>query len=421
MVNVAGEAWFNAPQLKRAMALLNADGGEGRIAGGAVRNSLMGLPIADADLATTLKPEEVMARAKAHGVKAVPTGIDHGTVTLVIEGRPFEVTTLRRDVSTDGRHAEVAFTDDWLEDASRRDLTINGLYADAAGEVIDLVGGLADIETRSVRFIGDAETRIREDYLRILRYFRFFAYYGSGRPDAAALKAMAREKEGLRRLSAERVWSELKKLLSAPDPGRALLWMRTTGILTLVLPESEKWGIDAIPGLIEAERVFGWTPDPLLRLAAIVPPDDARLAALAERLRLSKQEAATIAAWAQAPVIPEKIAATAFRRMLYRSGNAGMVTRLKLALSLARSKAEGEPALLSEVGRLKGLLDEAEAYRLPDFPLNGADVLAEGVAPGPAVGAVLKRLEEAWVEEDFRPDRAALLARLSEEIRAGRF
>lgn len=412
MVNVAHEDWFNAPGLKKAMALLNAEGGEGRIAGGAVRNSLMGIPIADVDLATTLKPEEVIARAEAAGIKAIPTGIDHGTVTLVIDRRPFEVTMLRRDVSTDGRRAEVAFTDDWQEDASRRDLTINGLYADANGEVIDLVEGLADIETRTVRFIGDAETRIREDYLRILRYFRFFAFYGSGRPDAAALRAMAREKDGLKRLSAERVWSELKKLLSADDPGRALLWMRTAGILTLILPETEKWGIDEVPGLIAAERAFGWKPDPLLRLASMVPPDVERLAAMSERLRLSKQEAAFLAEWASLPKIPEKIAATAFRRMLYRSGKGGVIVRLKLQLSIVRAKAEGDTELMPEVARLSALLREAESWSRPVFPLSGADVLAKGVSPGPRVGELLSRLEEEWVASDFIAEKPALLARL---------
>jgi poly(A) polymerase len=417
MVTVAGEAWFNASDLKKVMALLNGDGAETRVAGGAVRNSLMGLPIADVDLATQLKPQDVIERAQSAGIKAIPTGIEHGTVTLVVDGRTFEVTTLRRDVETDGRRAEVAFTDDWHEDAGRRDLTINGLYADKDGEVIDLVDGLADIETRTVRFIGEAETRIREDYLRILRYFRFFAFYGSGRPDAAALRAMAREKDGLKQLSAERVWSELKKLLSASDPGRALLWMRTTGILTFVLPESEKWGIDEVPGLIAAESAFGWKADPMLRLAAIVPPDRARLAAMAERLKFSKAEAAYLADWASSPTVPEKIATTAFRRMLYRSGQSGLVTRLKLALSIARMKAEADAALIAEVGRLKGLLDEAERWQRPAFPVSGADVIARGMQPGPKVGEILKTVEDEWVAGDFNADRESLLFRLDAVIR----
>src|SRR6185369_3544705 len=183
MTNLGNEAWFKDPALTRVFALLNSDG-EGRVVGGAVRNSLMGLPVSDIDVATTLTPEQVIERAVAAGIKAVPTGVAHGTVTLVIDGKPFEVTTLRADVETDGRRAKVAFSSDWRTDAERRDLTINALYVDAKGDVIDLVGGLADIEKRNIRFIGDAATRVAEDYLRILRFFRFFAYYGSGRPDA---------------------------------------------------------------------------------------------------------------------------------------------------------------------------------------------------------------------------------------------
>ncbi|MFN7091106.1 MAG: CCA tRNA nucleotidyltransferase, partial [Allorhizobium sp.] len=271
MTNLADRDWFQEPALQKLMTLLNSGGAETRVVGGAVRNSLMGLPVGDIDLATTLMPEEVSGRASANGIKSVPTGIEHGTVTLVVDGKGYEVTTLRRDVETNGRHAQVAFGASWQEDADRRDLTINALYVGIDGEVIDLVGGLKDIETKTVRFIGDAEQRIAEDYLRVLRFFRFFAHYGSGRPDTDGLKACARARSQLKSLSAERVWSEIKKLLSARDPGRALLWMRQSGVLTEILPETEKWGIDAIPGLIAAEQALGWEPDALLRLCAIVP------------------------------------------------------------------------------------------------------------------------------------------------------
>ena len=230
MTNLADRDWFQEPGLQRVMALLNSGGAETRVVGGAVRNSLMGLAVGDIDLATTLVPEEVIERAEAEGIKVVPTGIEHGTVTLVFEGKGYEVTTLRRDVETNGRHAEVAFGASWQEDADRRDLTINALYVGLDGEVIDLVGGLKDIETKTIRFIGDAEQRIAEDYLRVLRFFRFFAHYGSGRPDTEGLKASARARTQLKSLSAERVWSEIKKLLSARDPGRALLWMRQSEI-----------------------------------------------------------------------------------------------------------------------------------------------------------------------------------------------
>ncbi len=412
MTSVAAETWFSAPALTRVFDLLNADGGEVRVVGGAVRNSLMGLAVADIDMATTLLPEEVVARAKAAGIKSVPTGIDHGTVTLVVDGVPYEVTTLRRDVETDGRRAEVAFGADWKVDAERRDLTINALYANAKGEVIDLVGGLPDIEKRNIRFIGNAAERVAEDYLRVLRFFRFFAHYGSGRPDADGLRACAQARSKLSGLSAERVWSELKKLLSARDPGRALLWMRQAGVLTEILPESEKWGIDAIPALIAAELTFGWQPDALLRLAAIIPPDAERLEAMAKRLRLSKSEAATFSAWAKAPRLPAVIADTAFDRLLYRHGANGLGTVLRLALASSRQKSENDPAQLPETARLQRLLSRAEKWQKPVFPLTGADVLAIGIPAGPRVGEILGELEDKWVDSNFNADRATLVARL---------
>ncbi|MGE6783960.1 CCA tRNA nucleotidyltransferase [Ensifer adhaerens] len=412
MTSVAGEGWFSTPSLRRVFDVLNVDGGEVRVVGGAVRNSLMGLPAGDIDMATTWRPEDVSERAKAAGIKVVPTGIDHGTVTLVIDGTPYEVTTLRRDVATDGRRAEVAFGSDWKADAERRDFTINALYANDRGEVFDDVGGLADIETRTLRFIGDASERVAEDYLRILRFFRFFAHYGRGRPDADGLRACARARSKLATLSAERVWAEVKKLLSAEDPGRALLWMRQAGVLTEILPETEKWGIDAIPDIVAAERAFGWKPDPLLRLSAIVPPDAERLEAMAERLRLSKAEAAYFSRWAKAPAVAATTVDTACDRLLYRHGVEGIVVGLRLALATARRKSEGDPAFLTETASLRRLLTRAEAFKRPSFPLNGGDVLKAGVPAGPRVGEILGELENLWVERNFAPDRANLVARL---------
>lgn len=411
MNTVADQPWFREAGLQRVLSLLNAEGGEARVAGGAVRNALMGHPIADVDIATTLLPQAVVARAEAAGIRAVPTGIDHGTVTLVVAGHPYEVTTLRHDAETDGRHATVIFGTDWQEDADRRDLTINGLYADAKGEIIDLVGGLTDVETRTVRFIGDASQRIAEDYLRILRFFRFFAWYGGGRPDAEGLRACARARAGLKTLSAERVWSETKKLLAAPDPGRALLWMRQTGILTDILPESEKWGIDAIPALIECEKALGWKPEPLLRLAAIVPPDVERLGEMARRLRLSKAEAAFFRDWAEAPTITPDVTDAVFARLLYRHGAGGIVTRLKLLLASARAQA-GNGEAMARAARLSALLDKAQRFEKPRFPLSGADAMKAGIAAGPQVGTVLAALEGQWVEMNFSLSRDKLLERL---------
>ncbi|MDO9414824.1 CCA tRNA nucleotidyltransferase [Pararhizobium sp.] len=417
MTSVAAEPWFSASPLQRIFALLNADGGEVRVVGGAVRNSLMGLPVSDIDMATVLVPSEVVARAKAAGIKSVPTGIAHGTVTLVLEGTPFEVTTLRRDVATDGRHAEVAFGTDWKADAERRDFTINALYAGADGLVADHTGGLKDIESRTIRFIGDAAQRIEEDHLRILRFFRFFAHYGSGRPDADGLRASARAKASLSRLSAERVWTEMKKLLSAKDPGRALLWMRQAGVLTEVLPETEKWGIDTIPALISTETALGWRPDPLLRLAAMVPPDTDRLAAMSARLKMANAETVFFEHWSLAPTVAAKTVDIVLDRLLYREGVSGVVTRLKLALASVRQRAEGDMEALAEAAAFQRLLARAERWKKPAFPLSGADVLKTGVVAGPRVGEILGTLETEWVDSNFNLDRATLVARLEKLVR----
>jgi len=416
-VSLAGKAvWLGERHLQKLLAVLSADGKQARVAGGAVRNALLGEPVADVDIATTTLPDETMRRAESAGFRPVPTGIEHGTVTVVAAGRPYEVTTLRADVETDGRRAKVSFGRDWKADAERRDFTVNALYAEADGTVIDLVGGLADIGARRLRFIGDAEARIREDYLRILRFFRFFAWYGDGRPDADGLKACARLKEGLDRLSAERVWSELKKLLAAPDPSRALLWMRQAGVLSRVLPESEKWGIDAVHGLVGTGRDLGWPPDALLRLEAIVPPDAARMKAMAERLKLSREEARRLGNWAFAAPVEAKATEMALAKALYRGEPQGTVDRLRLALASARARAaEDDEATMGgamiEAGGFSRLLAFAEKWERPVFPVKGADLAALGLPAGPKLGATLKQLEADWIESGFPPGRDALLDR----------
>jgi poly(A) polymerase len=397
-------AFLKSAPVQELLKLLNSDGEEARIAGGAVRNALLGQPVKDVDIATTALPSEVIRRAEEAGHRTVPTGIDHGTVTVIIGGEPFEVTSLRSDSDHDGRRAQVSFGRDWKVDAERRDFTINGLYAGADGAVIDLVGGLADIESRTVRFIGDAEARIREDYLRVLRFFRFFAWYGHGRPDSDAIRAIVRLKDGLKQLSAERVWSELKKLLSAPDPSRALLWMRQSGVLTDVLPESGKWGIDLIHALVKTEREHGWTSDPMLRLEAIVPPYDTRMKELGDRLRLSKAEAMRLAAWAKSgeakPARTDKLLALD----LYRGERQGIADRLKLAIATTSEKADAK-ATESLVRQLAF----AQSWVRPEFPLSGVDMLSNGMDAGPEVGRRLKQLEEKWVASGFELTKAQLL------------
>lgn len=415
--SIAGRAdWLGDKHLQRLLGILTKGGEEARVAGGAVRNTLMGQPVADVDIATTCLPDETIRRAEAEGFKAIPTGIEHGTITVVAGGKPYEVTTLRADIETDGRRAKVSFGRDWQADAERRDFTINALYAEADGTVIDLVAGIADIEARHLRFIGDAEARIREDYLRILRFFRFFAWYGDGRPDAEGLKACARLKEGLGQLSAERVWSELKKLLSASDPSRALLWMRQAGVLTSVLPESEKWGIDSIHPLTRAEKDLGWTPDPLLRLEAIVPPDAARMKTLAERLKFSAVEADRLRHWALSAAVEPKTTEGELAKKLYRGDRQGFVDRLRLSLASARARAVEDTDALLEAGGFSRLLIFAVKWEKPVFPLKGADLTVLGAKPGPKLGEVLKNLEAEWIEAGFSPDRDALIKRAAEAL-----
>ncbi|MCP1199893.1 CCA tRNA nucleotidyltransferase [Notoacmeibacter sp. MSK16QG-6] len=410
-ISIAGRApWLKEPALQRLLAALSAGGEEARIVGGAVRNVLLDLPAGDIDIATTTQPDETVKRVEKAGFRAIPTGIEHGTVTAVADGAVFEVTTLRTDVATDGRHAEVRFGTDWEEDARRRDFTINALYADADGRVFDLIGGLPDLETRTIRFIGDARARIEEDYLRILRFFRFFAWYGHGRPDADGLRACAAMKGGMDRLSAERVWAELRKLLAAPDPHRALLWMRTASVLTTILPESEKWGIDLVGPLVETGRNAGWAPDPLLRLLAMLPPDEVRITSLAGRLKLANAERDRLLAFAFNAAPSAEMTDKALKEWLYRQGQQAVADRLRLALASARSRAGGDDAALVEAGRFAAMIETAESWPIPQFPLRGADLLDAGIPAGPEIGERLKAAEEAWIASGFSASREDLLA-----------
>ncbi len=397
--------WLQDKTLQRLFDVLCADGGEARVAGGAVRNSLMGTGASDVDLCTTLLPREVIKRLESVGEKAVPTGIEHGTVTAVINGKAFEITTLRKDIETDGRHAVVEFGTDWEADACRRDLTINGLYCDRTGVIYDYVDGYKDILARDVRFIGDAATRIKEDSLRILRFFRFFAWYGGGRPDAGGLKACAAGKGLLAGLSVERVWMELKKMLTAPDPGRAILWMRTTGILGGVLPETHKWGTDAIPGLLRLEQEQGWEPDPLFRLMGMVRPDVDTMRALAKRMTFSNAQASRMELWAQAVSPKPDISNHELEKVLYWGDKQGLIDCMKLEVVhlVNREDETGARAMLA-------LIVHAQNWQRPKMPVKGKDLIAVGVEAGPVMGKKLKVLEDAWVESGFVLERDELLA-----------
>lgn len=384
--------------LARVLDALDRDGEEARIVGGAVRDWLVGhAGRSDIDIATTAVPEEVIRRAKAAGLKPVPTGVEHGTVTLVADGEPFEVTTLREDVETDGRRAKVVFGRDWARDAQRRDFTMNALYLTRTGELIDLVGGERDACAGLVRFIGDADVRIREDYLRILRLFRFHAAFGRGPLDAHALAAAIRNRDGLAQLSRERVRAETFKLLVAPRAAEMLEQMQAADLLAPVL--GGQGDVATFTRLTEIEAALGRTPDAVLRLGALAVRDVEDAKSLRTGLRLSNNEGDRLLALA-GPAATPGMCEKGQKAFLYRFGRQKFDDRALIAF--ARSGA-----LLGDEG-WRALIDLAETWEIPVFPLSAADFMERGLNPGPALGKALKAAEEAWIEAGFPMDEAAL-------------
>ena len=392
--------WLTSGPTARVLALLNGDGEEARVVGGAVRNALLRIPIGDIDIATTAVPPEVIRRAKAAGIKSVPTGIEHGTVTLVADGRPFEVTTLREDTETFGRKARVAFGRDWVADAQRRDFTINGLSVNADGVVHDHVGGFDDIAARRVRFIGDPNQRIAEDYLRILRFFRFHAAHGAGEPDRAGYLACIGGRAGLATLSAERMRMEMLKLMVAQGVIGATTAMADGGLLLPILGGVTYTG--PLAAMVLAERQLGLPPNAIRRLGALAVSvtEDARR--LGIRLRLTNAETKTLDSmghrWWRLAGMDEATA----RRRLYRLGEERYRDRLMLAW--ARAGAEADTESWRELATLP------ERWRAPKFPLKAADFIARGIAEGPGLGHVLALAEDAWLAAEFPLDAAALKA-----------
>jgi poly(A) polymerase len=388
--------WLKQGPVAQLLRRLNQDGEEARVVGGAVRNALLGMPLGDIDVATTALPESVTRRAEAAGWKAVPTGIEHGTVTVIVDHKPFEVTTLREDVETFGRKARVAFGRDWRADAERRDFTINALSATADGTVYDYVGGLDDVAARRVRFIGEAQRRIEEDYLRILRFFRFHASFAAGAPDAAGLVACIRARAGLEGLSRERVRMEMLKLLLAPHVTPALAVMAEAGLLGQVLGGVPL--IASFENMTKVEAATGTAPDPIRRLGALgvmVKEDAERLAA---RLRLANAEAERLLAlepWWR--VEPQERPG---RALLYRLGPQSFVDRVLLAWSRAQAGAADEA--------WRHLVSLPQRWPVPAFPLKAADFTARGVPVGPALGAALRAAEAAWIAAEFPAEPAAL-------------
>lgn len=386
--------WGKRRGMARVLKALGAEEGLTRYVGGAVRDDLLGLPVSDIDLATRIKPDEVMERLRKARIKAVPTGIDHGTITAVSDGRAVEITTLRRDVSTDGRRATIAFTDDWQEDAARRDFTINALSADpVSGELFDYFGGLADLEQRHIRFIGDPLQRIAEDHLRILRFFRFHARFDAGEPDAAALEACTARANDLMALSRERIADELLKLLGVANPAPTVGVMLQRNILKPVLPEIEPERLGNLEALLSAERHAGIAGDPLRRLAALLPRDPVLAEDIAVRLRLSNKARKRLACAAASDP------ASGPHALAYRLGTDCAVDRLLLAGRTADAAAVSQ-------------------WETPRLPISGGALIKRGLAQGPAVAQTLRRIEDRWVDEGF-PAGEAFERIVSETLSAG--
>ena len=382
--------WRTRTDLIRLTEALGADQGQVRYVGGAVRDALLGHPLSDLDLASALLPDEVSGRIKAAGFKAVPTGIAHGTVTAVLPSGPVEVTTLRRDVSTDGRRATVAFTDDWREDAARRDFTINALSADpASGEVHDYFGGLDDIQVGLVRFIGDPFLRIAEDHLRILRFFRFHARFGQGAPDPAGLEACAARANDLMALSRERIAQELLKLLGVIDPLPTVALMVAHGIFAAVIPEIDGASVRRLERLVTRERSFGG--DPLRRLAALLPADPNLADLVGARLKLSNAQRKRLGLAAQ-------------------GGEPGPARALAHAIGLEGAR---DRLLLHAADPSEGMAELAD-WAVPRFPLTGGELVKMGLSAGPVVAATMRAVERQWVKESFPGE--ARVREIAEEL-----
>jgi poly(A) polymerase len=405
------QLWLVQPETPRVFDAITSGGGEARFVGGCIRNALIGADVADVDIATTVLPEDVSTRLTVAGISAIPTGIAHGTVTALVNGKSFEITTLRKDVTTDGRRATVAFTTDWAEDAARRDFTFNALYATREGEIIDLTGGLADLDARRVKFIGRAEDRIAEDYLRIMRFFRFHAWYGRGELDPEGLSACAAAKAGIASLSGERIHDELLKLLGADAPVAVLRQMAATGILGEILPGELNLARLERLAEIELKHLFR-DGDRVLRLGALIAGGpEARRLALAQRLKLSNAEAERLAAMERRDVkIVCYLSIREVRRALYR-----LTTPVFKDLAMLGWASDPK---ISNAPQWRAMLALADSWHRPEPPLTGHEVMAAGVPAGPEVGRVMAEVEEWWIDADFTDDKFSAIERLKAVVQA---
>ncbi|HYF90525.1 CCA tRNA nucleotidyltransferase [Azospirillum sp.] len=395
------QPWMTAPESRAVFAALDAGGADARFVGGCVRDAWLGRPVKDIDIATHAPPERVIELLEAAGIRVIPTGIAHGTVTALCGGKPYEITTLRRDVETDGRHARVEFTDDWVEDAARRDLTMNALSCTPDGAMFDPFGGLADLAAGRVRFVGEARRRIEEDVLRLLRFFRFHAHYGRGEPDAEAMAACRELAPRLPTLSGERVRGELFRLLTAACAAAVWRLMMGQGIMVHLLPEA--MDTDRLDRLIAVERDLGIMPDPTRRLAAVLDSDRPGALRAAEALRLSNHERDRMLALVEPPmVLMPSDDRKALRQGLYRIGDGDLFCDLLL---VAAAVHDG-PLDLTALRAAMSVAGDLPNLRLP---IAGRDLLELGIPRGPAVGEMLKRVEGWWIAEDFQPGREVCL------------
>jgi len=403
MVNLKPQPWMTAEPTRKVMAALRA-AGAARFVGGCVRDALLGRPIGDIDIATPLEPQRVVAALEAAGLRAVPTGLEHGTLTAIADGQTFEITTLRRDVQTDGRRAVVSFTSDWTEDAERRDFRLNALYLEEDGTVFDPTGeGVADARAGRIVFVGDAETRIREDVLRILRFFRFYAWYGRGEADPAAITACAALRTGLRGLSGERVSKELLKLLAAEDPRPAIRLMAASGVLSALLPEAQ--GLARFERLVEIETGQLFTCDEGLRLSALLARDHDSVVGASARLKLSNaMRDRLLAALPGEPQLSSWMSPREVRRAIYRLGKGAFRDQVQLAWAGADRTAVHP--------QWRMLYTYPDTWAPPEFPIKAEDIKAAGVAEGPLHGRVRREVEAWWVDMDFTDDKLAAIERL---------
>ncbi len=405
LMSLKDAEWLRDPALKAVLTAMRADGGEARIAGGAVRNALLGQPINDIDIATDQTPEDIIRLAKSAGLSVHPTGLEHGTVTVVAGPKDarqgFEVTTLRVDVETDGRRAKVAFTDDWSADAHRRDFTFNALFCDEHGEIFDLVDGLEDLRCGRVRFVGSPAERIEEDHLRILRFFRFYAWYGEGAPDREALAACVKARGALAKLSRERIRQEMLKLLTGPGAAPTLSIMHKHGVLTPLL--AGRIDLTRFERLSDVEAAQALAADPVRRLRALSADQTAQ--DLRKALVLSNEETKRLAALETLPPLSPAFRHAERQTLLYWHGSQAVIDKLLLDWS-----ASEQPANDADYAALLG---EAQAWQRPELPIGGKDLQAAGVAEGKELGRLLQALEDWWVAGGFAANKAELMARLA--------